>query len=156
APTEQLEHMTGQLTRAGPLIGALSSDPSLRGLVQALSFALMGVQQQELPLDAMTRPLNMAAAPIQKGLHGQPAAVSLKGPPQGDGQPSDLRRFITVQPYLDKSELEPAAKAIAAIRQSAVDLKLADTDRAKVRITGPAPISDEELASANEGLALNG
>ena len=156
APPDQLEHMTGQLTRAGPLIGALSSDPSLRGLVQALSFALMGVQQQELPLDAMTRPLNMAAEPIEKALAGQPAEFSWKVLLQGEAQPSELRRFITAMPYLDKSDLEPAAKAIAAIRQSAADLKLADVDRARVRITGPAPIADEELASANEGLLLNG
>src|SRR5690242_12190839 len=132
--------MTGQLTRANPLIGALASDPSLRGMVQALSFALMGVQQQELPLDAMTRPLNMAAEPIEKVLNGKPAAFSWKVLLQGEAQPSELRRFITVMPYLDKSDLEPAAKAIAAIRQSAADLKLADTDHVQVRITGPAPI----------------
>src|SRR5262249_44630176 len=65
-PSDRLEHMTGALTRAGPLIGALASDPSLRGLVQALSFAIMGVQQQELPLDAMARPLDMASDTIEK------------------------------------------------------------------------------------------
>src|SRR3979409_679348 len=31
-PTEQLEGVTTQLTRSGPLVGALASDPSLRGL----------------------------------------------------------------------------------------------------------------------------
>jgi hopanoid biosynthesis associated RND transporter like protein HpnN len=155
APTDRLDHMTGALSRAGPLIGALASDPSLRGLAQALSFALMGVQQQELPLDAMTRPLNMAAEPIEKALAGEPAAFSWKELLQGDAQPSDLRHYIAVRPYLDKRELEPAAKGIAAIRRSVADLNLASVDRARVRITGPSPIADEELASANEGLALN-
>src|SRR3974390_2287700 len=37
APADQLEKMTGALTRANPLIGTLASDPSLRGLVQTLS-----------------------------------------------------------------------------------------------------------------------
>ena len=155
APTERLDAMTGQLSRAGPLVGALASDPSLRGMVQALSFALMGVQQQELPLDAMTRPLNMAADPIEKALAGQPAQFSWKVLLQGGAQPSELRRFITLVPYLDKTQLEPAAKAIAAVRQSAADLKLASVDHVQVRITGPAPLADEELASANEGLLLN-
>ncbi len=154
-PTERLDGMTGQLTRAGPLIGTLASDPSLRGLVQTLSFAIMGVQQQELPLDAMARPLNLAAEPIEKALAGQPADFSWKVLLQGEAKPSDLRRFIAVWPYLKAGELERAAPAIGAIRQAAADLKLASVDRAQVRITGPAPIADEELASANEGLLLN-
>jgi len=156
APTDQLERMTGALTRANPLVGTLASDPSLRGLVQTLSFATMGVQQQELPLDAMARPLDMAAEPIEKVLAGKPADFSWKVLLQGEAQPTDLRHFIAVWPYLNPSELEPAKHAIAAIRQSAADLKLADADRAQVRITGPAPIADEELASANEGVLLNG
>jgi len=155
-PTDRLEGMTGQLTRAGPLIGALASDPSLRGLVQALSFATMGVQQQQLPLDAMTRPLNMAAEPIEKVLAGESASFSWKVLLQGEAQPAELRHFISVWPYLNKSELEPAATGIAAIRQTADDLKLASAYGARVRITGPAPIADEELASANEGVVLNG
>jgi hopanoid biosynthesis associated RND transporter like protein HpnN len=155
-PPDQLQGMTGQLTRANPLIGALASDPSLRGLVQALSFAIMGVQQQEISLDAMAHTLDMAADPIEKVQAGQPADFSWKAMLEGGTvQPSELRHFIAVWPYLDTSELEPAAKGIAAIRQSAADLKLASVDGARVRITGPAPIADEELASANEGLALN-
>jgi uncharacterized protein len=155
-PTEQLQGMTNRLTRAGPIIGALASDPSLRGLVQALSFALMGVQQQEISLDAMAHTLDMAAEPIEQVQAGQTADFSWKALLAGGTvQPSELRHFIAVWPYLKADELEPAAKAISAIRQSANDLNLASLDRARVRITGPAPIADEELASANEGLALN-
>ncbi|HEY2137843.1 MAG TPA: MMPL family transporter [Xanthobacteraceae bacterium] len=154
-PTDQLEGVTNQLTRSGPLIGALSSDPSLRGLVQALSFGLMGVDQGQITLDAMARTLNMAADPIEKILAGQNADFSWKVLLQGEPRPSDLRHFIAVWPYLSDGELEPTAKPIAAIRQAASDLGLASTYRARVRITGPAPISDEELASANEGLVRN-
>ena len=156
APTDRLEQLTGALTRANPLIGTLASDPSLRGLVQTLSFGLMGVQQGQLQLDAMTRPLNMVAEPIEKVLAGQPADFSWKVLLQGEAQPSELRHFIAVWPYLNHSELEPAARGIAAIREAAERLKLGTAERARVRITGPAPIADEELASANEGLALNG
>ena len=157
APTDSLENMTGALTRANPIIGALKGDPSLRGLVQALSFALMGVQQQEIPLDAMAHTLDLAAAPIETIAAGQPATFSWKQMLQGGKvEPSQLRHFITAMPYLNSSELEPAAKAVAAIREAAADLKLDQTYHAKVRITGPAVISDEELASANEGVVLNG
>jgi hopanoid biosynthesis associated RND transporter like protein HpnN len=157
APTDNLENMTGALSRANPIIGALKADPSLRGLVQALSFALMGVQQQEIPLDAMAHTLDMAAAPIETIAAGQPATFSWKQMLQGGTvEPSQLRHFITAIPYLNSTELEPAAKAVDAIRQAAADLKLDQTYHAKMRITGPAVISDEELASANEGVVLNG
>ena len=146
---------TSQLTRSGPLIGALSSDPSLRGLVQALSFGLMGVGQGQITLDAMARTLNMAAEPIEKVRAGQTADFSWKVLLQGEAQPSDLRHFIAVSPYVNERELEPAAKAIAGIRQTANDLGLASNYRAQMRITGPAPIADEEFASANEGLVRN-
>ncbi len=154
-PPDQLEGVTNQLTRAGPLVGALSSDPSLRGLVQALSFALLGVEQGQITLDAMARALNMVAEPVEKIQSGQPADFSWKVLLQGAAQPSDLRHFIAVWPYLNDRELEPAAKAISAIRQTVGDLGLATTYRARVRITGPATISDEEFASANEGLVRN-
>jgi uncharacterized protein len=156
SPPEQLAGMTQQLTRAGPLIGALASDQSLRGLVQALSFALMGVQQQEISLDAMTHTLEQAAAPIEKVMANQPADFSWKALLAGGTvQPSQLRRFIAVMPYLKADQLESAAPGIAAIRASAANLKLATVDGARVRITGPAPIADEELASASEGVLLN-
>jgi hopanoid biosynthesis associated RND transporter like protein HpnN len=157
APTDSLEKMTDALTRANPIIAALKGDPSLRGLVQALSFALMGVQQQEIPLDAMAHTLDLAAAPIETIAAGQPATFSWKQMLQGGKvEPSQLRHFIAAVPYLNSSELEPAAKAVAAIREAVTDLKLDQTYHAKVRITGPAVISDEELASANEGVVLNG
>jgi hopanoid biosynthesis associated RND transporter like protein HpnN len=156
-PPDQLAGMTGQLTRAGPLIGALSSDPSLRGMVQALSFALMGVQQQEIPLDAMAGTLRLAAEPIEQVMAGQPAEFSWKKMLAGGTvHDSERRRFISVVPYLKSDELEPARRGIDAIRAATASLKLETLQRARVRITGPAPIADEELASANEGVVLNG
>jgi len=155
-PPDRLAGMTDRLTRAGPLLGALASDPSLRGLVQALSFALLGVQQQEIPLDAMASTLDFAAAPIEKIEANQPADFSWKAMLAGGAvEPSQLRRFIAVLPYLKAGELEPAAAGVAAIRASVEKLKLAAVDGARVRITGPAVIADEELASANEGLVRN-
>src|SRR5262249_1049663 len=132
-------------------------DPSLRGMVQALSFALMGVQQQEIPLDAMAKTLDMASTPIEKIAAGEPATFSWKEMLQGGkAEPSQLRHYVSAWPFLNSGELEPAAKAVAAIRQAAADLKLDQTYHAQVRITGPAVISDEELASAHEGVVFNG
>src|SRR5229473_1897202 len=58
ASVDQLEGMTSRLTSAAPLIGTLASDQSLRGLVQALSFVLAGVEQGQISLDDTTRVLD--------------------------------------------------------------------------------------------------
>jgi hopanoid biosynthesis associated RND transporter like protein HpnN len=117
----------------------------------------MGVQQEQIPLDAMAKTLDMAAAPIETIAAGEPAMFSWKEMMQGGkAEPSQLRHFVSAWPYLSASELEPAAKAVAAIRETIADLKLEQTYHAKVRITGPAVIADEELASANEGVVFNG
>src|SRR3982074_2996528 len=63
---------TPELAGAPPA-GARASDRSPRGLVQALSLGLRGVEQGQIPLDAMARTLNMAAEPIEKIKAGQTA-----------------------------------------------------------------------------------
>src|SRR5205085_10738491 len=46
--------------------------------------------------------------------------------------------------------------ATSAVRKAAGDLNLASTYQARMRLTGPVPISDEEFASLQDGAALNG
>src|SRR5579859_6329417 len=50
--TEEVESTAHSMDQAEPLIQVLATDPSLRGLTQALSLALMGVQRKEFSLDA--------------------------------------------------------------------------------------------------------
>ena len=45
-PESDLARMSQGLGRGAPVIGALASDPSLRGLTRALSFGLLGVQNR--------------------------------------------------------------------------------------------------------------
>ena len=68
----QSEADLGRITRglgaAGPIIGVLAADPSLRGLTRGLSFGLLGVQSGGAKLDDMVRPLSMAADTIDQVL----------------------------------------------------------------------------------------
>src|SRR5580704_5192652 len=50
-PADEVEQTARQMDQAEPLIQILATDPSLRGLTQALSLALMGVQRKEFSLD---------------------------------------------------------------------------------------------------------
>ena len=94
-----MKRATDQLVRADALIGTLAADPSLRGTLDALSLALVGIQRKELTLDELTRPLVMAADTAEAVLASQSAQFSWQilangNPPQA----WDLLRFIEVQP----------------------------------------------------------
>ena len=156
-PALDVEQMTKGLGKAGPLIATLVSDPSLRGLTRALSLAFIGVQNHLTTLDALARPMTMAAATIEDVLAGRPASFSwdemLKGAPP---TPGDLRHIIEVHPVLDFSALEPGSRSSDAIRKAAADLDLAAKYQARVRLTGSVPMADEEFATVQQGALVNG
>ena len=156
-PAGELSGTLGQLSRAGPLLGALTADPSLRGVVQALSFGLIGTRSGQVTLDELSRPLSMAADTVENALAGRAATFSwyemVNGRAAND---SELRQLITIRPILDYKALEPGEKASNAIRKTAADLNLQPEFGANVRLTGPVPIADEEFGTLRENAFLNG
>jgi len=154
-PTDQVARTTGQLANAEPIVGVLAHDPSLRGLVRALSYGLEGLKLGRLSLDDFARISNMAADTLENVAASQLASFSWNALVQGNAQPAGLRRLIAVLPVLVTSELEPGRRATDAIRQTAADLQLASNFQTNIRLTGPVPISDDEFASLKEGLSLN-
>ena len=57
---------------------------------------------------------------------------------------------------LDYNALEPGKDATDAIRQAATDLNFAGEYGARVRLTGPVPIANEEFATVQDGAIVNG
>nr|HEV8009267.1 hopanoid biosynthesis-associated RND transporter HpnN [Bradyrhizobium sp.] len=70
--TDQLGPQLKNLTQAQRLVQVLAGDPSLRGVIQALQFGLLGVQGGRITLDNMTWPMTLGAAAIEKVNAGQP------------------------------------------------------------------------------------
>ncbi len=58
------------LTQAQRLVQVLAGDPTLRGVIQALQFGLLGVQGGQITLDNMTWPLTIARRRDRKGQCG--------------------------------------------------------------------------------------
>jgi hopanoid biosynthesis associated RND transporter like protein HpnN len=129
------------------LIGVLAADPSLRGVMKALSLAAEGVQGGEIKLDQLVWPLSLADRTLRDVLAGKPASFSWQALVQGSQpQTTALRHFIEVEPILDFAALQPGRKATDAIRRSAGDLKLGEKYGAKVELTGPVPINDDQFS----------
>ncbi|MGB9369480.1 MAG: MMPL family transporter, partial [Xanthobacteraceae bacterium] len=157
-PTEETEKIAGQLTQAEPLIAQLATDPSLRGLVEVLQMGLTGVELEKITLDAMLRPLTATVDTVDAVMANKPVHFSWQELLAGGegGEANSKRKFIDVQPKLDFTALQPGAAATAAIRQAVADLKLPQDYGARVRLTGPVAIADEEFATVQEGMVVNG
>jgi hopanoid biosynthesis associated RND transporter like protein HpnN len=155
-PTADVARLTDGLVQANPLLQTLAADPSLRGALHALSFGLMGVQHGQIQLDDLALPITMASDTVQEALAGRPAHFSWRALASGKPpEPQELRRFIEIEPVLDFSALEPGRAATDAIMQTAQDLKL-DTDyQARVRLTGLAPMNDDQFATIKNNAAMN-
>ena len=156
-PKEQVAHLTGQFESAAPLIEIMAGDPSLRGLTGALETALAGVKRGQIKLDSTERPFNLIAQTVEDVLKNGNATFSwrqlLSDKPLTDG---DRRAFIEFKPILDFNALEPGKDATDAIRQAASNLNLKGQYGARVRLTGPVPISNEEFGTVADGAIVNG
>jgi len=156
-PTKEVGELTGQFEQAAPLIEIMAGDPSLRGLTGALETGLVGIKRGEFKLDSTARPFSMIAETVEDVLKTGSATFSWRAltsdKPLTD---SDLRSFIEFKPLLDFNALEPGKDASDAIRQAAVDLNFAGEYHARVRLTGPVPMADEEFATVQDGAVANG
>src|SRR5437763_5114139 len=75
-PTAETEKVAGQITQAEPLISQLATDPSLRGLIEVLQMGLTGVELEKTTLDAMARPLTVAADTVESVMAAKPVNFS--------------------------------------------------------------------------------
>jgi hopanoid biosynthesis associated RND transporter like protein HpnN len=155
-PAEEVTGTVGTLAQSQPLVQVLVGDPSWRGLVQALTFSLQGIQAGKFTLDDMVRPLTMFAQPIEDTLAHRGASFSWRELVNGKPpSPNELRRFIEISPVLDYGALEPGKKATDAIRQAAADLGFDSQYHARLRLTGAVPIQDEEFGTLKDHAAEN-
>ncbi|MEA2921141.1 MAG: uncharacterized protein QOF07_1104, partial [Bradyrhizobium sp.] len=156
-PTADVARLTGQFQSAAPLIEIMAGDPSIRGLTGALETGLAGIQRGQIKLDSTERPFNLIAQTVESVLNTGSATFSwrelVSDKPLTD---ADRRAFIEFKPILDFNALQPGKDATDAIRQAARDLNLAGEYGARVRLTGPVPIANEEFATVQEGAIVNG
>ena len=137
---DTLKETLAQLSKSSSFLETLAADPSLRGVMSAMSLPLRGVQLRRVSLNSLAPQFNALSAPIENTLAGRPAYFSwrelLSGEPPARRETS---QFVEIDPVLDFNSLEPGEDATNAIREAAAELKL-NEEGVTVRVTGSIPI----------------
>ncbi len=157
ASTEDVKTFIAQLVKGQPFLGAMASDPSLRGFANTLALAAKGVNNGDAsPADLRTSIRTLAAA-LQGLSARKPTFFSWRTLISGkEPDKKELRHIILVEPVLDYTRLQPGKLPIEAIRGTAQRLQLdtAHGDGVRVRLTGPVPLQDEEFATLAQRAGL--
>ncbi|MBS0517794.1 MAG: MMPL family transporter [Proteobacteria bacterium] len=154
-PLNEVADTTKGLMRAKPFLGPLAADPSLRGVLGALSTVLQGVKYGQATLRDVEPMTAALAQAFDKVLAGEPAFFSWRAVFTGAAAGSrETRRVVLVQPVMDYTALQPGAAASGVIRDTARALDLDAAHGITVRLTGPVPLADEEFGSLAEDAHL--
>ena len=152
---KEVQDTTQELIKAQPFLGGLASDPSLRGVLNNLSTALLGVSAGEAKLADFDRAMSRFAEVFAAAAKGRTDYLSWRSLITGEApRPEEIRRFVEVKPRLDFNALEPGKEANDTIRAIARQLNLTPDHGVRVRLTGPVPLSDEEFATISDRAEL--
>jgi hopanoid biosynthesis associated RND transporter like protein HpnN len=152
---DEVRDNTRHIIDAQPFLGPLAADPSMRGIMDGFSSALLGVENGVTTLDDLAGPFSVVADTLDKVNKGEPAFLSWQELISGEKSGTrDTRRIIEIQAALNYGALAPGATASAALRMIAADLGLTPANGVTVRLTGSVPIADEEFLTLTDRAAL--
>jgi len=155
-PEQEVTDVTTQLIKAQPVLAPMAADPSLRGVMDGVATLMQAVQAGQADLASLDPLVAGLADEIQALEQGRSKPFSWQALMGGGGQAdlSPRRRILLVQPVLDFTALEPAARAREAIHETARTLKLDAAHNVRVRVTGSPALADEEFSSLAENAWL--
>src|SRR6476646_104338 len=154
---DEVRRDAADLIAAQPFLGTLAADPTLRGVLRTLSQSIEGVRLGKSKLKDLRPALAAIADALELLADEKHPTFSWRGLITGrTPEPSELRRFVNIQPVLDFDDLRPGRRATAAIRAAVSRLGLTPERGVTVRLTGSVALSDEEFSTIADGAALNG
>lgn len=152
---DQLADLSDRLAAAQPLLAALATDPSLRGLAR---FVDLAVAHPEAAADEVPAELDQLFAEMAEAVDAQledlPGQVSWQTLMTDNDELAAARQVVLVQPHRDVEDLRPAADAIDALRAHAAELGIGPAAGIQLRLTGSAVLEQEELESVVAGATL--
>ena len=148
---KDLQDVLDRTTDAQPFLGQLVADPSLRGLFSALGLLAQGIARGATIPDIGPALVKFHAS-LDAALAGR--AVPLSWQQLLGGKLADEAgryRFVLAKPVLDFGALEPGGSATVALRKAAAGIPYVAQHDARVRLTGPIVLEDEEFATVASG-----
>jgi hopanoid biosynthesis associated RND transporter like protein HpnN len=152
---EEVKDTTQHMISAQPFLAPLAADPSVRGIMDGLSTALLGIENGQGKLEDLSTAFTSFSDVLEKTLAGQGAFLSWRTLITGK-PPSirETRRIIEVQTAMDYSRLAPGLPAANELRRVARELHLTPEEGVRLRLTGPVPLADEEFITLTDRAAL--
>lgn len=153
---KDLASVARRLTEMQPVLAHLARNPSLPGLASLVEEALKrdasGENQAPVELGRMLDEWGSATNAVkQHHFFTFPWRAIMMGVASSR---EDRRRIIEVSPHLDVWEIQPAAQAIALVRQGIRELNLDPEHGIRVRLTGEAVLDYEQLQGAMHAAGL--
>jgi len=153
---DEVQSYADQMIAAQPFLGSLAADPSLRAVFDTITLMALGVQHGAVEPREITAALNGVQRGAENALAGRFAPLSWQTLlSKGPTEPHDRRKLILLQPTLDFTSLAPGERATNTIREMAKALDLTPDHGVRVRITGVAALSDDQLATLSEGAGFS-
>jgi uncharacterized protein len=151
-PLDQVQATIDGMISEQPFIGTLAADPGLRGVCTALDLMAQGVLRGAVPNSAVDPALDGVARATKAALAGAYAPLSWQTL-LSNRKPTarELRRFVLAKPVLDFNAVEPSHRAVQAIRDAARGGDAGLFRGVRVRVTGPAALSDDQFSALAEG-----
>jgi hopanoid biosynthesis associated RND transporter like protein HpnN len=153
---DEVRRDTAELIKAQPFLGTLAADPTLRGVLGALSQSIEGVGLKKTTLEDLRPAMTAIADALGLIAEGKHPSFSWRRLITGRApELSELRRFVNIRPVLNYDALQPGGDATKAIRATIANLGLTPDKGVRVRLTGSVALSDEEFTTVADGAALN-
>ena len=164
---EALDGLSVELAKAQPFIAQVAKEPNVIGLTalyETVLDAVLSEQTDETALAQLDPVLSIVAETIETYSAGVPRYADWEGlfplnPTSNRADQSVFREFVIIYPVLDTQSLQPAARAIEAIKAAAAQLNdQAETsaDQFTLSLTGEPVLAQEEMETVILGAGLAG
>ena len=151
---DELQDLSDRLAKIQPFLSRLTEDQNIRGLFTMLEEAVRArLDGETIELSSLIKQINESLDAVSANRSYQLSWHSLLS---GEELDNDVyREFIILQPILDYGELFPAKTVIDKIRSIADELAINAENDLRLRLSGSAVLSHEELQSVMQGTQLS-
>jgi len=149
---DELAQSASDLAIMQPFLGRLTDDLSLRGLFLLLKDVLEAKDTADsIDITPVITPITTAIRAVMSHQHAPLSWQELIQGESSEETAKQRQQFILLQPRMNFSSFLAAKPAMQAIRNAASALQLDAKHGVRVRLTGSAALSHDELVSVSTG-----